>query len=158
VDVYITPSDQRMRIKEVTSVSDSRLRSIVFDCAQPSALARFWAAALGYTVRPYDEAEIDRLRAAGFTIETAPSVVIDPPGAGPTIWFNRVPEPKLTKNRVHLDLNLDRLGDVEQLIELGATTLRSADEVPDEPWFVMADPEGNEFDAFVPQAHAGSPD
>ena len=139
-------------------MSESRLRSIVFDCARPSALALFWAAALGYTVRPYDQAEIDRLRAAGFTIETDPSVVIDPPDAGPTIWFNRVPEPKLTKNRVHLDLNLERLEDVEQLLQLGATTLRSADEVPNEPWFVMADPEGNEFDAFPPQVHVGSSD
>lgn len=69
-------------------VPGCRLRSIVVDCDQPAELARFWAAALGYTVRPYDQAEIDRLQAAGYTPATDPSVVIDPAGAGPTIWFN----------------------------------------------------------------------
>jgi hypothetical protein len=137
--------------KEVTPVSNSRLRSIVFDCEHPSTLARFWAAALGYSVRPYDDAEIDRLQAAGFTIDTDPSAVIDPPGEGPTIWFNRVPEPKRTKNRVHLDVNLDRPEEVEYLISLGARIVRAADEVPGEPWLIMADPEGNEFCAFPPQ-------
>lgn len=129
----------------------SHLRSIVFDCAQPPSLARFWAAALGYTVRPYDQAEIDRLSAAGFTVDTDPSVVIDPPAAGPTIWFTLVPEPKRTKNRVHLDLNLDSREDVEQLVHLGARILRFADEVPGEPWYIMADPEGNEYCAFLPE-------
>lgn len=135
---------------------DSRLRSIVFDCIQPSALAHFWAAALGYTVRPYDQAEIDRLHAAGFDIHTDPSIVIDPPAAGPTIWFNRVPEPKATKNRVHIDLSLDRLEDIEHLVKLGASVLRSADEVPGEYWLILADPEGNEFCAFPPPSEQGS--
>lgn len=139
-------------------MSDSRLRSIVFDCAQPATLARFWAAALGYTVRPYDQAEIDRLHAAGFTIDTDPSVVIDPLVTGPTVWFNRVPEPKQTKNRVHLDLTLGRLEDIEHLVALGARILQSADEVPNEHWFIMADPEGNEFCAFPPEGKPRSSD
>ena len=106
---------------------------------------------LGYTVRPYDQVEIDRLHAAGFTVDTDPTVVIDPPAAGPTIWFNYVPEQKTSKNRVHLDLNLNSVEDVDRLIELGARILRSSDEVPDEGWFIMVDPEGNEFCAFSPE-------
>ncbi len=134
----------------------TRLRSIVFDCAKPSALARFWAEALGYTVRPYDQAEIDRLAALGYTVEDDPSVVIDPPGEGPTMWFNRVPEGKAVKNRVHLDVNLDSLADVEHLVGLGATVLRPLDAVPQEPWLIMADPEGNEFCAFPPTPEGAS--
>ena len=78
-------------------------------------------------------------------------MVIDPPGAGPTIWFNRVPERKGAKNRVHVDLNLDRWEDIDRLVNLGARILRSWDEVPGERWFIMADPEGNEFCAFPPE-------
>ena len=54
------------------------LREIVFDCETPSALARFWAELLdGYAVRPYDQAEIDRLAALGLTPETDPTVMRD---------------------------------------------------------------------------------
>ena len=128
-----------------------RLRSIVFDCAHPASLARFWAEALGYQVRPYDEAEIARLREAGYEVEDDPSVVIDPPGEGPTIWFNRVPEGKVVKNRVHLDLNLTSLTEVDELLGRGAGILRPLGAVPDEHWLIMADPEGNEFCAFPPR-------
>jgi len=136
----------------------SRLHSIVVDCARPAALARFWAAALGYTVRPYDQAEIDRLAALGYTVEDDPSVVLDPPGAGPTVWFNRVPEAKVVKNRVHLDVRLESLAAVDTLVGLGATVLRrpgeggAAGDGGDVRWFVLADPEGNEFCAFPPHA------
>ena len=128
-----------------------RLRSIVFDCARPAALARFWADVLGYTVRPYDEAALARLREAGIEdCEEDPSVVILPPDEGPTIWFNRVPEPKGTKNRVHLDINLERPEQLDRLIERGARILRPLGAVPNEPWTILADPEGNEFCAFPP--------
>jgi hypothetical protein len=128
-----------------------RLRSIVFDCARPAALARFWADVLGYTVRPYDEAARARLRAAGIeNPEEDPSVVILPPEDGPTIWFNRVPEPKSTKNRVHLDINLERLEQLDHLVERGARILRPLGAAPNEPWVILADPEGNEFCAFPP--------
>ena len=131
------------------------LRSIVFDCAQPSSLARFWAAALGYTIRAYDAAEIERLREAAIEDpEDDPSVVIDPPGGGPTVWFNRVPEPKSSKNRVHLDINLPSLGEVDRLVGSGAQVLRPLGQVPGEDWLIMADPEGNEFCAFPPKPGA----
>lgn len=132
-------------------MSSSGLRSVVVDCANPRQLARFWAVALGYTVRPYDEAEVERLRAAGVDdVEDDPSVALDPPGAGPGLWFNRVPELKAAKNRVHVDIDVASVDEIEQLVLLGATVLRPPGAVPDEPWVILADPEGNEFCAFLP--------
>lgn len=124
------------------------IKSITFDCARPAPLARFWAAALGYAVRPYDDEEIARLRAIGIEdVEDDPSVAIDPPGgAGPTIFFTKVPEPKTVKNRVHLDIRAERGVDdeVHRLAELGATVVQAHAEERGR-WVVMADPEGNEF-------------
>jgi hypothetical protein len=89
------------------ATSVARLGDVVFDAAHPASLARFWAAALdGYTVTPYDDEELARLRAKGITDpEEDPSVLVEPPVPGaPRLFFNRVPEPKTVKNRVHLDL------------------------------------------------------
>lgn len=83
------------------------LRSVVVDCVDPSPLARFWADALGWVVRPYAAEDIDALGAQGLTPETDPSVCVDPPDASlPTLWFNRVPEPKVGKVRMQMDVNL----------------------------------------------------
>ena len=74
-------------------------------------------------------------------VEDDPSVGADPvDGTGPTFWFNRVPEAKSTKVRIHLDV----FGDVDTLVRRGATVLEVT-----EHWTVMADPEGNEFCAFA---------
>ena len=62
-------------------------------------------------------------------------------GAGPSFWFNRVPEPKTVKNRVHLDV----YGDVDELASQGRDRGRAPGE-----WTVMTDPEGNEFCVFPP--------
>ncbi|WP_016699580.1 VOC family protein [Actinoalloteichus spitiensis] len=120
------------------------LRDIVFDCTHPASLARFWAAALtGYEVAPYDEAELTRLRAEGIEDpEDDPLVLVEPtaPGA-PRLFCQRVPEPKVTKNRVHLDLWAEGLAsERDRLVGLGAVLVR---EEPD--LLVLADPEGNEF-------------
>ena len=83
------------------------LADIVFDCARPASLARFWAAALdGYEVAPYDDDELARLRSVGITdVEDDPTVLVQRrAGDGPRLWFQLVPEPKRVKNRVHLDL------------------------------------------------------
>lgn len=124
------------------------IKSITFDCERPASLARFWAAALGYEVRPYDDDEIVRLRARGIDdVEDDPSVAVDPPGGGgPTMFFTRVPERKAVKNRVHLDLRPQRAMDeeVERLTGLGATVVQVHDD-DGRRWTVMADPEGNEF-------------
>ncbi|UMP05881.1 VOC family protein [Amycolatopsis sp. EV170708-02-1] len=117
----------------------ARLRDVVFDCRHPASLARFWAAALdGYEVAPYDEEELDRLRSLGFSgPEDDPSVLVEAE-TGPRLFFNLVPESKVVKNRVHLDLTGDS---VERLVALGARVLAHHEE----GLVVLADPEGNEF-------------
>jgi Glyoxalase-like domain len=123
----------------------TRIRDVVFDCRHPASLARFWAAVLeDYEVAPYDEAELARLRAAGIDDpEDDPTVLVEPSsGNSPRLWFQRVPESKVAKNRVHLDLTCADVGaEVERLTGLGARVLGDQ-----ERWVTMADPEGNEFD------------
>lgn len=119
----------------------SRLRDICFDCADQRRVAQFWAEALGYTMRPPDP-------------EDTPddSVALDPPEGGLRLWFNKVPEPKVAKNRVHIDINMPDGAEMERLQQLGARPLR---EICGEDgalwWTIMADPEGNEFCAFPPK-------
>ena len=123
----------------------ARIRDVVFDCRHPASLARFWAAALeGYEVAPYDEAELDRLRAIGIDDpEDDPTVLVEPSsGSGPRLWFQLVPEAKQVKNRVHLDLACaDVRAEVLRLAGLGARVLAEQ-----QAWVTMEDPEGNEFD------------
>jgi hypothetical protein len=109
----------------------SAIGAIAIDAHDPSLVARFWAAALGWEV-----------------VESSPELVgIAPPGGGPGIDVIAVPEPKTVKNRLHLDLRADgstQAAEVERLLALGA---RRADvgQGPDVSWVVLADPEGNEF-------------
>ncbi len=130
----------------------SRLRDIVEDCARPSVLAAFWAEVLDYRVRPYDDAEIARLRAAGIhDVADDPTVPVDPPDGGPSIFFVQVPEPKTGKNRVHLDVNLRGAGELDWLVGLGARVFRRVNPAAGPDGWVLADPEGNEFCAFPPE-------
>ena len=135
---------------------------VVFDCADPDRLATFWATALGYKKQdPPDgySSWQDWLAAQEIPEDlwNSASAVIDPDGVGPRLYFQRVPESKIVKNRVHLDLNVgggrsapsdERRkhvdAEVERLIEAGATKVQ-AHEDRDERWVVMYDPEGNEF-------------
>lgn len=119
------------------------LKDIVIDCHRAAPLARFWQEALdAYAIRPYDDAEIERLAALRLTPETDPTVALD--GAGTTLFFQEVPEPKMAKNRLHLDLSSsDRLAEIDRLELLGAAVLATFDDHT-----VMADPEGNEFCMF----------
>jgi Glyoxalase-like domain len=97
----------------------ARLSDIVIDCSHPASLARFRAAVLdGYAVAPYDEDEIERLRSLGITdLEDDPSVLVQ--GPGPRLFFQRVPEPRRGKNRVHLDLaSADVDGEIARLVSL----------------------------------------
>ena len=125
----------------------TRLKDIVIDARHPAGLARFWATVLGYDVRPYEREDVEFLASIGRTPDSDPAVAIDPPDGteGPSVFFNEVPEPKATKNRVHLDVWLPG-PDVGPLVGLGARVLRAPDE--DIDWWVVADPEGNEFCAF----------
>ena len=136
---------------------------ITFDCADPAGLSAFWAEALGYRLQDppegfesWDQA----LEALGVPPENRndASAVIDPEGAGPRLFFQRVPEGKVAKNRVHLDVRaapgLDgdaRMAaleaEAERLVAHGATRLRRYEPAPplDAGHIIMADPEGNEF-------------
>jgi predicted enzyme related to lactoylglutathione lyase len=107
---------------------------IGIDCADPVALAPFWAAALGY--------EVGDLDADGIYLDLVP------PRAGMTIvYLQRVPEPKVTKNRAHLDLyDPDPEAAVERLERLGATKVGEPRTGSEGGWWqVMLDPEGNEL-------------
>lgn len=121
------------------------LRDLVIDCHYPAVLARFWAAALdGYQVAAYDEEAMADLAAQGITDpDEDPSVLVEPMvRTGLRLFFNQVPEPKSTKNRLHIDVTAEDPGaERERLIGLGARAVRRD---PD-GWVVMADPEGNEF-------------
>jgi Glyoxalase-like domain len=120
----------------------SRLKDVCIDCADPWALSHWWAEALDYRVRAHTASDLAKLSEQGIDQpEDDPYLAIDPvDGSGPTVWFNRVPEPKTVKNRVHIDL----YGDVDDLVARGATVIE-----PHERWTVMADPEGNEFCVFA---------
>ena len=119
----------------------ARLKEIVIDATVPSALARFWAAALDrYRVRAYDAAELARLAARGFTPETDPAVMVD--GPGPSLCFQQRREGIADRGRIHLDVATpDREAEIARLESLGATRYREADARTT----VMQDPEGNVF-------------
>ncbi len=147
-----------------------RTFQLTIDCAEPAVLTRFWATALGYDVEappggfdswnaywrsvgvPEDELDDD--------VDAADSLV-DPTGRGPRIWFQKVPEVKEVKNRLHLDLTASGgrtvppaqrreqvLAEEARLVSAGATRVRVLDgeaEGIDHFAVTLADPEGNEF-------------
>jgi hypothetical protein len=111
---------------------------VTFDCAEPERVARFWCEVLGY-------------------VANGPDACVDPTGVGPRLYFQRVPEAKAVKNRVHIDVRVgtglvgaERVAALEaegeRLVALGASRVRllPADDV-DEACLVMQDVEGNEF-------------
>jgi hypothetical protein len=122
----------------------SRITELSVDCADPAALARFWAAALDYVVLDEDP-DLVEIGPAGR--EDAPLLAEVRSGpVPPTIFFARVPEEKVVKNRVHLDISpvdTDRDAEVARLEALGARRTDLAP--PEKSWVVMLDPEGNEF-------------
>jgi len=131
---------------------------VVFDTADPHAVARFWAEALRYDVEDHSRV-VGELLASG-RLDRSEVVEVggrrafrdvaacsDPDGTGPRLFFQRVPEPKTVKNRVHLDLHVGperRQEEVDRLLSLGAavtwTTSGRGPEVT-----TMRDPEGNEL-------------
>lgn len=135
---------------------------VVIDCSDPGRLAEFWAAALGYVLQPPPAGFVSWEEFAeqlGLPPEDHDrlAAVVDPEGVKPRILFQKVPETKTVKNRVHLDIDVApgaALGSEErkaaawaqseQLKAGGATLLRELNE-PTGWCLVMADPEGNEF-------------
>ncbi|MGI5487999.1 VOC family protein [Microtetraspora malaysiensis] len=136
---------------------------ITFDCADPAGLAAFWAEALGYRLQSPPEgfeSWEQAMDAMGVPPERRndASAVVDPEGSGPRLFFQRVPEGKQAKNRVHLDVRAapGLRGDArmaaleaeaERLVSHGATRLQRREPAPPlgAGHIVMADPEGNEF-------------
>jgi Glyoxalase-like domain len=135
---------------------------VTFDSADPAAHAAFWAEALHYELQPppdgfssWDAA----LDAWGVPAERRNdrAAIVDPAGARPRVFFQKVPEPKTAKNRVHLDVRAapglagdDRMAALEvecaRLVALGASRDRrfEADSIS-AGFILMRDPEGNEF-------------
>lgn len=113
----------------------SSVYTVTIDCADPHALARFWAEVLDYETTFSEEDE----------------VVIEPrEGRGNALLFGRAPDDKVVKNRIHLDLNpTDQGAEVERVKALGATDVDIGQK--DVPWVVLADPEGNEFCILTPR-------
>ncbi|MEW2432278.1 VOC family protein [Micromonospora sp. NPDC047644] len=136
---------------------------ITFDCADPAGLATFWAETLGYQVQapPGDFESWDQaLEAMGVPPENRndASAVVDPEGSRPRLFFQRVPEHKQVKNRVHLDVRAapglegdERMAaleaEAERLVSRGAGRLGRHEPAPPlaAGHLIMADPEGNEF-------------
>jgi hypothetical protein len=130
---------------------------IAIDCQDPHRLVRFWAAAIDLEVEDH-EAQIQELLAAGVatpddTVELdgklawATAAACRSEDRRTRLLFQTVPEPKTTKNRVHLDLHVgpeDRDAEVARLVELGANRLWEGRQGP-HTWVTLADPEGNEF-------------
>ena len=111
----------------------SVINEINIDCADPERVAQFWGEVLGW--QPQSNEEYFWMCASG-----------NPEDGGLILVFAEVPEPKTVKNRVHIDLSpkgSDQAQELERLLRLGA---RHVDIGQGEvPWFVLADPEGNEF-------------
>lgn len=136
---------------------------VTFDASAAVTLGRFWVEVLGYVEQPPPTGHASW--AAFLESEGVPPeqwhdgfAAIDPDGVGPRLLFQRVPEGKTAKNRVHLDVFVGSgvpsperpevvRARAAELEALGATQLRVfvGEEGPDSFWIVMADPEGNEF-------------
>jgi predicted enzyme related to lactoylglutathione lyase len=118
--------------------------ALIFDTRDPLRVATFWAATIGFDLDP-DSDETD-------------AHIADPSSRTPGAFFQAVPEPKVVKNRVHLDLRPSgtMAAEVERLRGLGASELRYVDEGPG--WTVMADPEGAEFCVLRSGAEGGRRD
>ena len=134
---------------------------VTFDCTDPHAQARFWAAALGYEVDDHHDM-IGELIESGQVPEDSDDVIVvdgrrrwrqyasaSPKDSadGNRALFQEVPERKSAKNRVHLDLHSpegERDAAIASLLALGATKLWDGQMGP-MTWVTLADPEGNEF-------------
>jgi hypothetical protein len=114
----------------------AQFKDLCIDAGDHQAQADWWCTVLGYerrglgdgSPRPHDW----------------PQLIVDPSGAGPMIWVVPVPEGKVVKNRMHMDV----FGPVAALLAAGASMVLPKGE--DRDWDVLADPEGNEFCVFEP--------
>jgi predicted enzyme related to lactoylglutathione lyase len=111
----------------------TQIRTILMDCTDAGLLGRFWQTVLGWPL----EVEPD-----------GSDALLENPTGGPNLLFQRVPEPKTVKNRMHVDLQpTERTRDqeVERLLAAGATVYADHRRPDGTGWVTMTDPEGNEF-------------
>ena len=111
-------------------------KDLCLDAHDHQSQADWWCSVLGYVRQPMI-AEMERPA-------EWPVPIFDPLGSGPLIWLVPVPESKVVKNRMHIDV----FARVPELVAAGATLVLA--EGDDRDWDVMADPEGNEFCVFTP--------
>ena len=119
-----------------------RIQCLTIDCHNPKLLGDFWGEVLGWQV----------------THESETEVVVEPPAGSPLvnvapdILFLKVPDKKVVKNRLHLDLRPDdRDAEVARIKKLGAVEVEiGQSQDPNVTWVVLADPEGNEFCVLQP--------
>ena len=115
------------------------IATVVVDCADPRAMARFWGEAMDWSVHEVTDDH---------------AVLRSAKGVGPYLEFRRTPDVKTVKNRVHLDLRPypgdDQAAEVARLRALGATDV-DVGQGDDVSWTCLADPEGNEFDVLTPR-------
>lgn len=133
---------------------------VTLDAASPKVLAAFWKVALGYR----DDDPPPGYGSWDEVLETLPAerrddanAIIDPDGVGPRLFFQKVPEAKTAKNRIHLDVNIAHGYDDPEagwqavqersraLVDAGGTVIEERNGQWGERWVVMADPDGNEF-------------
>jgi catechol 2,3-dioxygenase-like lactoylglutathione lyase family enzyme len=142
-------------------VSEVKQVQVTFDCADPRSLSLFWNATLGYEL-PAPPPGFESWDAFAETLppdkRNMASASQDPAGVGPRLFFQQVPEDKVVKNRVHLDVRAtpglegdERMAALEaeaiRLVALGATRVERHEPAPPMSGghLVMRDPEGNEF-------------
>jgi Glyoxalase-like domain len=132
------PFDNR-RAADHSRKMDIRIQCLCIDTGDPAKIASFWQSALGWRR----------------TFESEDEVVLEPPegspedGVVPDLLFLRVPEGKVVKNRLHLDLRPgDQTAEVARLEALGARRVSIGQ--GEVSWVGMADPDGNEFDVLLP--------
>ena len=119
-----------------------RIQCLTIDCHDPKLLGEFWGEVLGWQV----------------THESDTEFVVEPPAGSPLqnvapdILFLKVPDKKVVKNRLHLDLRPDdRDAEVDRIKKLGAVNVEiGQSQDPNVTWVVLADPEGNEFCVLQP--------
>ena len=137
---------------------------VTFDAADPHALAAFWADVLGVEVEDHSDfvdqlvadarmPSEDRVVIAGRSAFRDVAACSDPSGTEPRLYFQRVPEGKTAKNRVHLDIHVEsdsKAAEVDRLTALGAELIETHDD-RGPLTYVMRDPEGNEFCVLSPR-------
>jgi predicted enzyme related to lactoylglutathione lyase len=139
-EVFADPEDNEFCVvrPRATYTDAGAVAAVAVDTPDPQAVAEFWAAAIGRTSEPYYDRDV------GFP---------PPDGRGPHLELLRVADPKVTKNRVHIDVAPyaadDQAAEVARLRALGATDVDIGQ--GEQSWVVLADPHGNELCVLSPR-------